>query len=231
MPRKVRTDAERFFAKVDKQDDGCWRWTAARRPGGAGIFDYQGRNQLAHRASCHMHGMPVQPWHCVHHTCRNAWCVNPEHLQIMTRQAFATLQGNTPPQPGMVRIMRRSGVKRQRIHTWVSQKEAARIRKEQEKRERAKHTKCLACDVLISVWYCRKKYCSAVCRLAAYSHLRHAARKCVRCHTPMPFRAKTSYRTKYCSTKCRHASQGEFLGIVNPARWGAIQRAIAKDET
>lgn len=66
-------------------DTGCWNWTGAISAGRYGSIYYQGRMQKAHRIAYRMvrgripHGMDLD------HLCRNAKCVNPQHLDPVTR--------------------------------------------------------------------------------------------------------------------------------------------------
>jgi len=77
-------DIERFAAKVERAGD-CWRWTAGLMGGGYGQFHYQGSPRYAHRWLYEqLHG-PVSAELTMDHLCRNRWCVNPSHLEPVTR--------------------------------------------------------------------------------------------------------------------------------------------------
>lgn len=75
----------RFDAKIDRQADGCWLWTGARQGRGYGYF---GR-QLAHRWSYEQHVGPIPDDLTIDHLCCNILCVNPEHLELVTRSENA----------------------------------------------------------------------------------------------------------------------------------------------
>ncbi len=91
-PKVIR----RFMAKVELKtfgkDKGCWVWMGARRkdetPYGKFWIKASGGGVHAHRVSFAIFnndgvlpdGMDVD------HTCLNHWCVNPDHLQAVSRE-------------------------------------------------------------------------------------------------------------------------------------------------
>lgn len=76
---------DRFWVKVTVTPGGCWRWTASGTPAGYGVFYWDGRQGYAHRFS-HEHFIgPIPAGFDVDHLCRNRRCVNPAHLQAVTR--------------------------------------------------------------------------------------------------------------------------------------------------
>jgi hypothetical protein len=74
----------RFLNKVERIPEcGCWLWTAAAGKGSAieyGAFRFNGRVELAHRASYMMFVGEIPEGHEVCHTCDVGLCVNPYHL-------------------------------------------------------------------------------------------------------------------------------------------------------
>ncbi len=81
----------RFWAKVDKSagPDGCWPWTAYRKPNGYGQFgiDRKRRGAYAHRVSYEIaHGRPIPKGRVIDHLCRNRACVNPAHMEVVTQR-------------------------------------------------------------------------------------------------------------------------------------------------
>jgi hypothetical protein len=78
--------AERFMAKVDKNKNGCWLWTAGTYGGGYGCFARDGVTpELAHRSAYILFVGPLPKGMDLCHRCDTPACVNPEHLFIGTR--------------------------------------------------------------------------------------------------------------------------------------------------
>lgn len=78
--------ADRFMAFVDRAESGCWWWKGCKRAG-YGAFEVDGRLEPAHRASLIvLRGMDLPRGRDKHvdHVCRNALCVNPDHLELVT---------------------------------------------------------------------------------------------------------------------------------------------------
>lgn len=83
----MTTVEDRFFAKVDVGNSpaGCWMWTASTYLGGYGQFRFNGQATHAHRAAYDMFVGPVPEGHDVDHLCRERACVNPLHLEAVSR--------------------------------------------------------------------------------------------------------------------------------------------------
>jgi hypothetical protein len=91
---------ERFWPKVNKQQDGCWMWSAFKNPGGYGMFSVRGRMVLAHRFLYEITRGPIPPYEpgayeLDHVICSNSGCVNPEHMRLVSHRANM-LRGNGP---------------------------------------------------------------------------------------------------------------------------------------
>lgn len=75
----------RFWSKVQPEPSGCWRWTASTKTTGYGQFRSDGISQVAHRASYKALVGPIPEELTLDHLCRNRACVNPAHLEPVTR--------------------------------------------------------------------------------------------------------------------------------------------------
>lgn len=89
--------SSRFWQKVDQSagPGGCWLWRGSLINTGYGAFRYRGRSALAHRVVCELVGRPVPADMTVDHLCRVPACVNPAHLEIVTKR-INTLRGTAP---------------------------------------------------------------------------------------------------------------------------------------
>lgn len=87
-PRKDLT--ERFMSKVEfDPNGGCWLWAGAN-DGNAGYGRFMADHALgtrqAHRAAYALFCGPVTDGLEIDHKCRVTACVNPTHLEPVTRQ-------------------------------------------------------------------------------------------------------------------------------------------------
>lgn len=82
------TTAERFWAKVGSADaQGCWNWQGALNEGYGRFYVAQGQPLVyAHRYMYELLHGPVADGLDLDHLCRNRACVNPAHLEPVTRR-------------------------------------------------------------------------------------------------------------------------------------------------
>src|SRR5690348_8642696 len=82
---KYELPEDRFWPKVDFSGD-CWEWTASRYRNGYGQFSlYGGIKVLAHRMAYELLVGPIPDGLDIDHRCFNRGCVNPDHLEAVTR--------------------------------------------------------------------------------------------------------------------------------------------------
>lgn len=77
---------ERIERKIEKSGN-CWTWSAAKTGEGYGGVWLNGRMVLAHRAVFEALEGPIPDGMTLDHLCRNRACVNPQHLEVVTRGA------------------------------------------------------------------------------------------------------------------------------------------------
>jgi len=77
---------ERFTSKyVVDPTTGCHVWTAMKQPDGYGRFRWEGRMQYAHRVAYAAVNGDIPAGMQIDHICNRPSCVNPEHLQAVTK--------------------------------------------------------------------------------------------------------------------------------------------------
>jgi len=77
---------ERFESKfIPEPNTGCWLWDASLDTGGYGSFSVAGTNQRAHRVSYEMYTGSIPQGLELDHKCNVRSCVNPDHLEPVTR--------------------------------------------------------------------------------------------------------------------------------------------------
>jgi hypothetical protein len=81
----IRIDGSSFWAHVDAMGD-CWQWTGTTNTKGYGRFNVSGRQAVAHRVAFEVLVGPIADALQLDHLCRNRGCVNPDHLEPVTRR-------------------------------------------------------------------------------------------------------------------------------------------------
>lgn len=80
---------DRFLARYRVQEDGCWVWTGSMNGHGYGTLYLGGRGPRtigAHKYAFLALRGPYDLTLDLDHLCRNRACVNPDHLEPVTRQ-------------------------------------------------------------------------------------------------------------------------------------------------
>ena len=91
--RRITDPLKRFKGYVTVVESGCWLWSGALTNDGYGSFSIVGRRGLPAHVWAYTHFIDVIPMGCdLDHFCRNKRCVNPEHLEPVTR-SVNTLRG------------------------------------------------------------------------------------------------------------------------------------------
>lgn len=92
----IKLNAKQLLLRhVVKLQNGCWEWKGAKDRNGYGIVcrkvDGKPRTMVAHKASFLAFRGPV-PDECeLHHTCKRRSCVNPQHVEPVTREKHLML--------------------------------------------------------------------------------------------------------------------------------------------
>ena len=92
-PLHVRV-AERVKARVEVTPGGCWEWLGYRDRKGYGVFSINDRPTRVARASYEAFVRPIPDGLTIDHLCRNPPCVNPDHLEPVSR-GENVLRGDT----------------------------------------------------------------------------------------------------------------------------------------
>lgn len=85
-----RPAIDRFNSRIEPQPDGCILWTGGKTRGGYGSFAAEPsrrapKREMAHRWAYEYHVGPIPDGYDIDHLCRVRACVNPEHLEPVTR--------------------------------------------------------------------------------------------------------------------------------------------------
>ena len=87
--RKKKSIQQIFWDKVEKgaQPNDCWLWTGCTAEGYGQVGRLDGKGSTgAHRYSYELHKGPIPPGLHIDHLCMIHGCVNPDHLEAVTRE-------------------------------------------------------------------------------------------------------------------------------------------------
>ena len=83
IPNLNPNDLQRFWSKVIKTGS-CWEWTSSKS-NGYGQFWLNGKLHMVHRITYTLYKDVIPNNLTIDHLCRNRSCVNPDHLEPVTR--------------------------------------------------------------------------------------------------------------------------------------------------
>lgn len=120
----------RFWDKVVPCDDGCWFWIGAISSGGYASFGAERGTVNAHRHAYLTLVGPITSGLELDHTCRDRSCVNPAHLEPVTK---------------LVNILRGDSGKHQRDKTHCAQGHPYDVANTRWRSDRKNSRDCRAC--------------------------------------------------------------------------------------
>lgn len=82
--------------KWTKDKNGCWLWTGYIKSNGYGTASVKRRTVSAHRFVYQLLKGTIPKGCDLHHTCEVRHCVNPAHLEPMTRKDHMALTATNP---------------------------------------------------------------------------------------------------------------------------------------
>lgn len=99
-----KKDMERFEAKYTPEPNtGCWLWTGTvidrKRKTHYGRFSLGNRCLAAHRVSYELYKKPIAEGMTLDHRCLQTLCVNPDHLEEVSRSENTTRSHISSPRP------------------------------------------------------------------------------------------------------------------------------------
>lgn len=77
---------ERLLRKTVAGWGGCLIWTGATNQGGYGVITHKGKSRSTHRTLYELKAGPIPKDHHLDHLCRVRRCINPHHLEPVTRE-------------------------------------------------------------------------------------------------------------------------------------------------
>lgn len=95
MPRKAIPLIERFFSRIERLENFCWKWTGTVGSRGYGLIGGRLKEEqfYVHRIAFETFREPIPEGMTVDHRCKFKLCVNPFHLRLLTLSENA-IDGN-----------------------------------------------------------------------------------------------------------------------------------------
>lgn len=89
IPELSDVEKRRFWDKVEKRPNGCWKWTGSTKANRCGVrygeVWIRRHVYLVHRVSWRIFHGQIPEGMVVDHRCHNTLCVNPGHLHVVTQ--------------------------------------------------------------------------------------------------------------------------------------------------
>lgn len=85
-----------FWSKAQPVESGCWQWNGGQNSKGYGVFMLEGSAKLAHRVAWEACEGEIPDEMTIDHLCFNKLCVNPLHMEVVTRSENSR-RGNGSP--------------------------------------------------------------------------------------------------------------------------------------
>lgn len=89
------TTKQRFYLRCTLGPNGCWIWIGGIDHEGYGDFSVGQRGVRAHRFAYELYRGKIRKGRVLDHLCRVRHCVNPEHLEVVTKRENA-MRGESP---------------------------------------------------------------------------------------------------------------------------------------
>lgn len=84
--QRVLNDAQILMRHVIKTEK-CWFWDGKENSHGYVHLTIRGKKVFGHRKMYEIYKGDIPEGMIVHHTCNNRACLNPDHLQLVTRSS------------------------------------------------------------------------------------------------------------------------------------------------
>jgi len=81
----IEKAAKYFDERISKDSNGCWNWRGTKTRLGYGICSIDEIKTTAHRGMYYLLYGNIQCGLEIDHLCKNTLCVNPSHLEAITR--------------------------------------------------------------------------------------------------------------------------------------------------